>query len=206
MLRHNVGLEISWSNVGSFISNSAIAGLFLGRDAALEEKPSVEAHVLQLFDLHRVALLRYAMSLGLAVQDSEDVIQEAFLALFHHLRQGKSQENLRAWLYRVVHNQGLKRRMAVQTQQKMCEPLDEAGVFRAMALDPEEEVLFGERHVRLKAVMSALPENDQCCLRLRAEGFRYREIADTLGIALGSVANSLARSMSRLQAVDRGDV
>jgi RNA polymerase sigma-70 factor, ECF subfamily len=192
--------------VGSFLTNSAIAGLFLGRDATREEPVAVDEHVLQLFDLHRVALLGYARSLGLPMQDSEDVIQEAFLALFHHLRKGKSQENLRAWLYRVVHNLGLKRRMTLQTQQKLCEQIEDHDVpYRASTPDPEAAVLFGERYVRLMAVMSALPENDQLCLRLRAEGFRYREIAETLGIALGSVANSLTRSLSRLQAVDEGE-
>ena len=39
-----------------------------------------------------------------------------------------------------------------------------------------------------------------CCLSLRAEGLRYREIAEVLGISLGSVAASLEKSLSRLQA------
>jgi RNA polymerase sigma-70 factor (ECF subfamily) len=37
-----------------------------------------------------------------------------------------------------------------------------------------------------------LPQRDRACLALRAEGFRYREIADILGISLGSVAASMA--------------
>jgi len=44
----------------------------------------------------------------------------------------------------------------------------------------------------------ALPEQDRCCLSLRAEGLRYREIAEVVGISIGSVAASLEKSLSRL--------
>ena len=59
-----------------------------------------------------------------------------------------------------------------------------------------------ERQQRLLAVVRAMPEQDQCCLSLRAEGLRYRDIAEVLGISLGSVANSLERSLSRLTRAD----
>ena len=67
---------------------------------------------------------------------------------------------------------------------------------------PEEDLLFRERQQRLRAVLHVLPENDQVCLRLRAEGCRYREIASIVGISLGSVAASLARSFERLRRMD----
>jgi RNA polymerase sigma-70 factor (ECF subfamily) len=51
---------------------------------------------------------------------------------------------------------------------------------------------------QLLAVVNALPQQDHACLSLRAEGLRYREIADVLGISLGSVAASLEKSLARL--------
>jgi RNA polymerase sigma-70 factor (ECF subfamily) len=51
---------------------------------------------------------------------------------------------------------------------------------------------------RIQAVIRALPEQDRRCLFLRAEGLRYREIAEALGISLGSVANSLERAIGKL--------
>jgi len=59
-----------------------------------------------------------------------------------------------------------------------------------------------QRQRRLLAVVRALPEQDRECLSLRAEGFRYREIAEILGISLGSVANAMARSLDKLSRVD----
>jgi RNA polymerase sigma-70 factor (ECF subfamily) len=54
----------------------------------------------------------------------------------------------------------------------------------------------------LLGVLQALPEEDQCCLRLRAEGLRYREISALLGISLGAVSMSLTRSLARLMRAD----
>src|SRR5580704_4717475 len=79
--------------------------------APVKSQPSaVEAQVLHLFDLLRNRLLRYLLSLSVAPADSEEIIQEAFLALFQHLQAGKPDENLHGWLFRVVHNLGLRRR------------------------------------------------------------------------------------------------
>jgi RNA polymerase sigma-70 factor (ECF subfamily) len=64
-------------------------------------------------------------------------------------------------------------------------------------------VLCAQRQSRLRAVLAALPEQDQCCLRLRAEGLRYREISRVLGISLGAVSLSLTRSLTRLGFADR---
>ena len=64
--------------------------------------------------------------------------------------------------------------------------------------DPEQLLAERQRQKRLLAVVRALPEQEQCCLSLRAEGLRYREIAEVLGISLGSVAASLEKSLSRL--------
>ena len=67
-----------------------------------------------------------------------------------------------------------------------------------LAPGPEERMEVIQKQQRLLAVVRAMPEQDQCCLSLRAEGLRYRDIAEVLGMSLGSVANSLERSLSRL--------
>jgi RNA polymerase sigma-70 factor, ECF subfamily len=72
------------------------------------------------------------------------------------------------------------------------------------ALNPEEQAAAAQRRIRLQSIVRALPEQDRWCLALRAEGLRYREIAEVLGMSLGSVSGSLARSLGRLACGDRG--
>jgi RNA polymerase sigma-70 factor (ECF subfamily) len=47
-----------------------------------------------------------------------------------------------------------------------------------------------------------LPETERCCLYLRAEGLRYRQIAEVLEISLGGVSEMLGRTLARLSRVE----
>jgi RNA polymerase sigma-70 factor, ECF subfamily len=162
----------------------------------------IEEEVIRLFDLLRNRLLRYLIALGLDPQDGEEVIQEVFLALFQHLREGKPRENLRGWIFRVAHNLGLKRRHAsrervfAESEEGLAEQQPDPGP------NPEEQMAVRQRQEDLLSVLRALPEQDRCCLRLRSDGLRYREIAEVLGISLGAVAASLGRSLARLSRAD----
>ena len=66
--------------------------------------------VVDFFNQFRNPLLRYVLALGLSMHDGEEVVQEVFLALFQHLRQGKPRTNLKGWVFRVAHNLALKQR------------------------------------------------------------------------------------------------
>lgn len=173
--------------------------------AALPQRESgIEAEVIGLFDEYRNPLLRYALSFGLAMQDGEEVIQEVFLALFRHLQLGRPRGNLRGWLFRVAHNLALKRRNANRRSPDQFDA--QGGIAEGRpdtAPNPEEQVAAAQREARLLAIFNALPEQDRSCLRLRAEGLRYREIARVLGISLSGVSISLARSLARLMCADK---
>jgi RNA polymerase sigma-70 factor (ECF subfamily) len=166
----------------------------------------LEIEVVELFEELRERLLRYLLVLGLSVHDGEEIVQESFLLLFQHLQRGKSRQNLRGWIFRVARNLALKQRTANQLRLRRIVEFDET--LPEQHLDrgpnPEEELRSRQRQKRLLAVVNALPEQDQSCLAMRAEGLRYREIAGALGISLGSVAASLARSLERLGRADGG--
>jgi RNA polymerase sigma-70 factor (ECF subfamily) len=163
-----------------------------------------EDTVTTYFDELRTPLLRYLVSLGLSIQDSEEIVQEVFLALFEHLRQGKSQRNLRGWVFRVAHNQGLKRRHANGRNLRLVSGSEsDAAMSQDPRPDPEAQAARSQHRKRVLAILGALSEQDRRCLCLRAEGLRYREIAGVLGISLGGVALSLKRSLTALIPADR---
>lgn len=147
------------------------------------------------FDQFRVPLLRYLSGFGLVLADSEEVLQEVFLSLFQHLDKGKSRANLPGWLFRVAHNMALKKRMR---ERGYREAQDEAELAIDPAPNPEDQAVNQQTRQRILAVVGALREQDRRCLFLRAEGLRYREIAEILDISLGAVSTSLARSLARI--------
>ena len=172
----------------------------IGADAVLSAKPSeIEREVMSLFEQFRNPLLRYALSFGIPVHDAEEIIQDVFLSLFRHLQLRKSRKNLRGWIFRVAHNLALKQRYANQRSlDRMASGGTKAENQFDLSPNPEEHLSSAQRRARLLAVVHALPEVDQGCLWLRAEGLRYREIASVLGISLGAVSISLTRSLARL--------
>lgn len=162
----------------------------------------IEREVIDLFDRFRVPLLRYVLSLGLSAHDGEEIVQEVFLALFRHLSAGKPRQNLPGWVFCVAHNLALKRRNNNQLSRNRAGEVEIAASQIDASPNPEEHALASQRRRRLLDVVAALPELDQCCLRLRAEGLRYREIARVLGVSLGGVSLSLTRSLARLMRAD----
>lgn len=172
--------------------------------AGIPANSAEETEVIRLFDQYRDRLLRYVLSLSLPVPDGEEIIQEVFLALFQHLREGRSRRNLPGWIFTVAHNLALKQREFNQrSEDRLRYDGESFGGVSDYSPDPEAQVLHQERQSRFLRVVQTFPEQDQCCLRLRAEGLRYREIAGVLGISLGSVAASLARSLARLMCLEQ---
>ena len=175
--------EISWTRLGQI-------------GARKDTSPSpTHDEVLRLFGELRTPVLRYLHALGLPASDGEDVVQEAFLALFRHLQQEKPRDNLHGWVFRVSRNIALKRMRRDSASTGMTGGL--AGVADPAA-NPEQLAVLDEQNRCVRAVVSALPDLDRQCLYLRAEGLRYREIAVILEISLGSVAQILSRSLDKL--------
>jgi len=167
----------------------------------------VERVVIRLFDEHRTRLLRYVLSIGLPVPDAEKIVQDVFLALFRHLQRGRPRDNLGGWIFRFAHNLALKAGQAGQSRPNHAELHDlVATVHVDPAPSPEQEVAFSQRQQYLLAAFRTLHLRDQYCLHLRAEGLRYREIAEVLDMSLGAISISLTRSIARLERADRGEL
>jgi len=158
---------------------------------------AVEEQVVQLFDEVRVPLLRYLSAFQLSMSDSEDVVQEVFLSLFQQFQRGKAPQNPRGWVFRAAHNLALKRRMRFRKDPENTRSFTELEALMIdPGLNPEDQVASHQTQRRLRAVVRALPEPHRWCLYLRAEGLRYREIAEMLGMSLGAVSLSLERSLT----------
>ncbi len=60
--------------------------------------------------------------------------------------------------------------------------------------DPLDDVLRAEKRARVRATLASLKPSQAQVLILRASGFSYKELADTLGVKTGSVGTMLIRA------------
>jgi RNA polymerase sigma-70 factor (ECF subfamily) len=169
-----------------------------------ETRTELESVVVGLFDQFQGRVVHYVLTCGLPLPDAEDVVQETFLSLFRHLELGRPRSNLSGWIFRVAHNLALKRRRSSLVHMVYR---DHHILAQQAAPDsnPEAHFAFNQMHQRLRAVFEALPEQEQRCLHLRAEGLKYRDIARVLDISLGAVSASLSRALARMTRVTRSE-
>lgn len=127
----------------------------------------------------------------------DDLCQDAFLKLFQALRSGgQNVVNPRAWIFTVAHNSGLNARADHARMQEF----DENSGWQQKSLDdPESAVLEDEKLARIHRAVQGLPPQQRHCLNLRAEGFRYREIAEIMGVSISAVSGSLRRTVLRIR-------
>jgi RNA polymerase sigma-70 factor (ECF subfamily) len=149
-----------------------------------------------LFEELRKPLLRYLVSLGLSPDEAQDVVQDAFLSLQRSMASGVSQQNVRAWLFRVAHNAARNRQRSYH--RRFAAPLEEGALEIAGPSTPELAVLQKEKYRKLGAAIKSLGESERECLLLRAEGLRYREIGEVLGLATSTVADTVDRAVRKL--------
>jgi RNA polymerase sigma-70 factor (ECF subfamily) len=151
----------------------------------------------ELFAEFRSPIYRYLYGLLHNASIAEDITQECFLRLFSELRAGKRIDHVKAWLFRVGHNLGID---AQRRRESHVESLDEEAFQKAdeQAVSTEEAMLQQEKLMRMRAAMERLSAQQRACLLLRAENFRYREIADLLGITKSTVFENIRRGLSRL--------
>jgi RNA polymerase sigma-70 factor (ECF subfamily) len=146
-------------------------------------------------ELHK-PLLRYLVCLGLSRDEAQDVIQDAFLSLQRHLATDKSKESIRGWLFRVAHNQARNRQKSYG--RRFLTALDAEVESIADKDTPERAVLKKEKFERLGKAIRLLTESERECLLLRAEGLRYREIGEVLGVSTSTVGDTVERAIKKL--------
>jgi RNA polymerase sigma-70 factor, ECF subfamily len=156
--------------------------------------------VLEHYDREQLPLRRYVGFLGVDAETAREIVQESFLRLHEHLMQGGEQTHLRGWLYRVAHNLARNTQSAFHSK-KTDRLVDSApaGDFVAAGTSVEDDLLARERIVRFRQAMQELSPAQRDCLALRAQGLKYREIADALSLSVSTVGENVQRGLERLK-------
>jgi RNA polymerase sigma-70 factor, ECF subfamily len=163
------------------------------------EDTSVRRVVLEQYDRESVPLRRYLQFLGIDPETAQEVVHEAFLKLHQHLLADGDRTNLRAWLYRVAHNLGRNTQTAFRSSRTDSLPDLVTGDLPSHAASIEQELLAEERTQLVRAAMNRLSAAQKDCVILRAQGFKYREIAEVLNLSISAVGENIQRGLEKLK-------
>lgn len=155
---------------------------------------TLEQEVAGLHQQYGAGLLRFGTALAGCPDIARDAVQEVFLRYFIERRYGRDIQRPRAWLYEVMRHYLLDRLKAFPASRQVdpaC--LDSLPALRG---NPEEALESSEAAGRIAA---ALTPRELACLRLRASGLSYDEVAANMDIRPGTVGALLARIQRKLR-------
>jgi RNA polymerase sigma-70 factor (ECF subfamily) len=138
-----------------------------------------------------------SVAADMATSTTEDVVQEASLRAFRYFRRWRKR---RAWFLRIVRNSC--RAWRGNSFQTSTDPFDEEQHGSARpAFDPEALLLQTDDVTLIERAMRHLTHRFRRLLVLRElEGLSYRELADAMGIPMGTVMSSLSRARQAFRA------
>jgi RNA polymerase sigma factor (sigma-70 family) len=156
----------------------------------------------ELFKSHYEGVYRLLYRIVGTREEAEDLAQETFLRLHNsrhlwdrrHLTDDR-QHNIRGWLYRVASNlaynalrdEGRRRRRQEETARQTI-------VIARGEDNPAELAIRTDDRQAVRRALAALSQQQAQILLLRYAGLSYRELAQVLGVAVGSVGTLLARA------------
>jgi RNA polymerase sigma-70 factor (ECF subfamily) len=138
----------------------------------------------------------------------EDIAQDTFLKCYRRLDSFQRQSSFSTWLYRIAVNTALDflKRLgrspvrAVEDPEVSGEPIRGSGSVGATIAAPEVGMAREEVARVTQEVMDELPEIFRTVLVLRElEGMAYQEMAEVLGISIGTVESRLFRARARFK-------
>lgn len=166
-----------------------------------------EAEVLPFMD----SLYSTAYRMSRNRQDAEDLLQETYLRAYKYYDKFQEGTNFKAWLFKILKNTFINRYRKRQRQplKNSFDEIEDAFEWKllespltARGATPEEELMVDALDQDVQQALEALPEDYRTAVELAdLQGLSYREIADRLGIPLGTVMSRLYRGRRKLEAV-----
>jgi RNA polymerase sigma-70 factor, ECF subfamily len=143
-------------------------------------------------------------------EEARDVVQEAFLKAYRHIGTFRGECGLKTWLYRLTVNQASnhrrwwRRRRRQETISLDASLGDTPGSLcdrlACEGRSPEQVALGRERHQLLLSALESLKHDYRVAVVLRdIEELSYEEIAETVGVPVGTVKSRIARGRDELR-------
>lgn len=154
----------------------------------------------ELMKRYAASIYRLTYSLVRNHADADDMVQETFIRAFRAIRRFDERFQFYTWLRKIAVNlcfNHLKRARRVATQPL---PLADGDSAAADIPDPRADAEGSSLRRDLDAALFKLPADQRTIFLLRVkEELSYNEIAETLGIPVGTVMSRLNRAREKLR-------
>ncbi|MBE6988672.1 MAG: RNA polymerase sigma factor [Ruminococcaceae bacterium] len=150
----------------------------------------------KLYMAYKDDIFRYLVSLTHDSQLAEELLSEVFLAALTSLHSFRGDSSEKTWLISIARNTYFNH----LRKNKIDLPLDMlTGVY--VTDTPLDSLLTREKLERVNEIISSLDEKSRITVKMRAEGYSYKEIAQRLGIAETSARTLEFRAKNKIRTI-----
>ena len=165
----------------------------------------------ELFDRYNSMVFTLAYQILGDREEALDVAQDVFLTIYCKLNSFRGDSSLKTWIYSIaVHRASnrfrwwnrLRRRGTVSLEEHLSKKPDQdySINLKSSIPSPEEALISLEEREQVTRWLQALPIEQRVAVVLRdIEGLTYEEIADSMGISIGTVKSRIARGREMLK-------
>lgn len=152
---------------------------------------------------HERRVYRIALGYLRNADDALDVVQETFVKAFENAGRFGGETDAGPWLARIAVNQAIDRYRREKRRRASQEPLAEGDHDQRLSSgepSPERQQYGREARERIDQALLALPEKQRAIFVLRHhQQMSLEEIAEALGLRLGTVKSGLHRAIHELR-------
>lgn len=150
-----------------------------------------------LFRSMQVPLFRYLVGMVGRPELAEDILQEVFLSIYRKLRWLRDAEVFRPWAYRITTRAALRR--LGQERRRSERSVGDAPLLAIAAAPSREEFAGEEAEDFHRLVERASPASRAVLVLYYLHGMSLEEVADVLGVPLGTVKSRLSYGLTVLR-------
>ena len=142
----------------------------------------------QLFDTYYSAMCFYLLNFTHDKMASEDIVQTVFVDFWNKREAIEIHTSVKSYLFTMAYNQFL---MTLRTQNKHATLLEELKYEALQFVDTPTEEDLERKSQRLNHIIKHLPQRCQEVLKLKMEGLKYKDIAESLGLSIKTVESQM---------------
>ena len=144
-------------------------------------------------------LRRFAMKLTADYEEANDLLQETSLKALDNEDKYTPDTNFKGWMYTIMRNIFINNYRKTVRDQTFIDQTD--NLFHLnLPQDSGFESTEGNYDLKeIRRIVNSLPKEYRVPFSMYVSGFKYREIADKLGLPLGTVKSRIFFTRQRLQ-------
>lgn len=152
----------------------------------------------ELLDV-RPKLYNYARQLTMCIEDAEDLLQETCLKIWTNTEKFINEQNFKGWAFTIMRNIFINdyRKNAKRQQINDVTPNEYFINLTNVYTQESPDIILSEKEIR--KVVDSFTEELRTPFKYYLSGYEYKEIAETMGIPLGTVKSRIFFARKKLQ-------